>query len=86
MGSIHKFDQETRNYELMSSSIKALTPWVKLTETTVGRDKIYRTLQYFCRFLSFYLAQRGFSKTSIEKIIRLSVALSTARKCPFICT
>lgn len=69
------------NAQLARSSIALIVPWTKLTETTVGRDKIYRTLQYFCRFLAYYMAQQKYSKSAIEKTIRLSVALATARKC-----
>ena len=58
-----------------------IEPWLKFTSTTVGRDKAYRLVQYFTRFLAYYMAHQGSKKETIEKVARLSVALGTARKC-----
>ncbi|KAF8516143.1 peroxisomal biogenesis factor [Hysterangium stoloniferum] len=34
---------------------------LKLWSTTIGRDKTYRAVQYFARFLSWYLLRRGYA-------------------------
>jgi peroxin-11B len=56
--------------------------WIKFTSTTVGRDKLYRTIQYVSKFLAFYLAKGDAlaSKETIEKITKLGNAVGIARK------
>ncbi|KAI3652416.1 hypothetical protein MP228_002741 [Amoeboaphelidium protococcarum] len=55
-------------------------PWIKFTSTTVGRDKLYRTVQYFSKFLAFYLSKSDSSKDLADRLTRLSAAVGLARK------
>ncbi|KAI3660247.1 hypothetical protein MP638_005110 [Amoeboaphelidium occidentale] len=55
--------------------------WTKFSATTVGRDKLYRLVQYFSKYLAFYLQASGtLEKSTIEKLTRLSSAVGLARK------
>lgn len=54
--------------------------WLKLLASTQGRDKIYRLVQYFCRFLAYYLARLSPSSEYVKRIQRLSVTVGSARK------
>src|SRR4051794_38268776 len=56
-----------------------ITKAVKFLETTNGRDKIVRTIQYGSRFLSWYLANHNQLDTS-KKFGTLENAASMARK------
>jgi peroxin-11B len=51
---------------------------IKLLDTTIGRDKLMRTVQYFARFLSYYLYRQGYSKQAIAlwKTLQLNLGLS----------
>jgi hypothetical protein len=54
--------------------------WLKLLGTTQGRDKIYRFIQYFGRFLAFYLSQLSPEADYVKRIQRLSLGVGLARK------
>ncbi|KAL7007726.1 Peroxisomal membrane protein PMP27 [Cystobasidiomycetes sp. EMM_F5] len=57
-----------------------VTDSLKVAATTVGRDKVYRSVQYGARFLAWYYAQRGFSKGSVAQMSAIKSALGSARK------
>ena len=42
-----------------------LAHYLRFVSTTVGRDKVLRTLQYLARFLTFYLHRKGYSAAAI---------------------
>ena len=48
--------------------------------TTVGRDKTYRAIQYFSRFLAWYLASRGYNKELVARYAALKSVLGQSRK------
>ncbi|KAI9460909.1 peroxisomal biogenesis factor 11 [Lactarius psammicola] len=52
---------------------------LKVLGTTLGRDKIYRTAQYFARFFAWYLISRG-HKVQAVRWNALKGHLATARK------
>lgn len=52
---------------------------LKLWSTTLGRDKTYRTAQYFSRFLAWYLIRLGYNEHAV-KWNALKSALGTGRK------
>lgn len=54
---------------------------LKLLSTTIGRDKIYRLIQYFSRFLAFYLGKMSPSLEFVKRLQKLSVAIGLGRKC-----
>ncbi|KAK0704168.1 peroxisomal biogenesis factor 11 [Apiosordaria backusii] len=43
-----------------------ITHYLKFVSTTVGRDKLLRTLQYFARFYAWYLLRTNAAKTAIQ--------------------
>ncbi|KAK4676984.1 Peroxisomal membrane protein PMP27 [Podospora pseudoanserina] len=43
-----------------------ITHYLKFVSTTVGRDKLLRTLQYFARFYAWYLLRTNATKTAIQ--------------------
>ncbi|KAI9145066.1 peroxisomal biogenesis factor 11 [Paraphysoderma sedebokerense] len=45
-----------------------------------GRDKIYRTIQYFAKFLIYYLTRKGYSKETVTKVTKLQKHLAISRK------
>ena len=49
-------------------------------DVAVGRDKLYRTVQYMARFLSWYGARNGFSKEVIAQLNALKGTLALSRK------
>lgn len=53
---------------------------VKLLETQVGRDKLMRTVQYFARFLSYFLFRKGYPKSTVLYWRHVMSTLSQARK------
>ncbi|KAG0361111.1 peroxisomal biogenesis factor 11 [Gamsiella multidivaricata] len=55
-------------------------PWLKYTATTVGRDKIYRAVQYFSRFLAWYLLRQGATKETVARFNNLKKTLGLSRK------
>ena len=62
----------------MTSFTLPVDPWIKFTATTVGRDKLYRTVQYTSKFLAFYMQQQD--KDLTERLTKLSNAVGLARK------
>jgi len=44
----------------------AVAHYLKFVATTVGRDKLLRTLQYFARFYAWYLLRTNRPQTSIQ--------------------
>jgi len=56
------------------------TEILKLLATTVGRDKIYRAVQYFARFYAWYLYRKGSSKDDVARWNALKDSLATSRK------
>lgn len=53
---------------------------LKLMATTQGRDKLYRLVQYFSRFLAFYLSKMCPSAEFVKRLQKLSVSVGLARK------
>ncbi|GAA97548.1 hypothetical protein E5Q_04226 [Mixia osmundae IAM 14324] len=53
---------------------------LKVWSTTVGRDKTYRTIQYFSRFLAWYCFRMGYTRPTIERFQNLKSALGLSRK------
>ncbi|KAG0359573.1 peroxisomal biogenesis factor 11 [Gamsiella multidivaricata] len=62
------------------SAIINVQPWLKFTATTVGRDKLYRAVQYFSRFLAWYLMRQGYSKETVVRFNNLKKSLALSRK------
>ncbi|TEB39256.1 peroxisomal biogenesis factor 11 [Coprinellus micaceus] len=52
---------------------------LKYTATTVGRDKVYRGVQYWSRFYAWYLLRKG-DKDEAARWVALKSHLGTARK------
>ena len=76
-------------HEYLSRLLRSpfLEAWIKFTATTTGRDKIYRTIQYWGRFIVWYFERklrmtRGPSgrRETIERIRRLTEACGHGRK------
>eukprot|EP00158_Paraphelidium_tribonemae_P007505 Partr_v1_DN28272_c3_g1_i1_m76484 putative peroxisomal biogenesis factor 11 len=61
-------------------TIALIDNWVKFTATTVGRDKLYRLVQYFSKWLSHHMQQQGRPKEDYERWLRLSNAVGLGRK------
>jgi len=57
----------------------AASQTLQLWGTTVGRDKTYRTIQYFSRFLAWFLISRGY-KESAARWNALKSTLAMGRK------
>ena len=56
-------------------------PWIKFTATTVGRDKLYRTIQYVSKLLAYHFAQQGLAtKENVDRLTKLSNSVGLARK------
>ena len=69
----------------MTSSTISLRPLpidslLKLLSSTVGRDKLYRLLQYLSKFLAFYLGKMSPSMEFVKRLQKLSLSLGMARK------
>ncbi|KAF9131825.1 Peroxisomal membrane protein PMP27 [Mortierella sp. 14UC] len=62
------------------SAVINVQPWLKFTATTVGRDKIYRAVQYFSRFLAWYLLRQGATKETVARFNNLKKTLALSRK------
>ncbi|KAI9183138.1 Peroxisomal membrane protein PMP27 [Blastocladiella emersonii ATCC 22665] len=63
--------------------LAALPLIIKYTATTTGRDKVYRLVQYLCKFLAYRLAQTdsaGSNKDLVAKLTKLVKHLSLSRK------
>ncbi|KAF9361526.1 Peroxisomal membrane protein PMP27 [Mortierella sp. AD094] len=64
----------------MSTAVINVKPWLKFTATTVGRDKLYRGVQYFSRFLAWYLLRSGATKETVVRFDNLKKTLALSRK------
>ncbi|KAH8549398.1 peroxisomal biogenesis factor 11 [Umbelopsis sp. PMI_123] len=53
---------------------------LKYLNTTNGREKLYRTIQYFSRFYAWYLLRQGASKETIARWNGLKTNLASGRK------
>ncbi|CAG8612115.1 13848_t:CDS:2 [Acaulospora morrowiae] len=53
---------------------------LKYAGTTVGRDKAYRGVQYFARFLTWYLSRKGYEKETVQRFNNLKSTLGSSRK------
>lgn len=53
---------------------------LKLMESQVGRDKVLRVVQYFARFMSFYVFRKGYTKETIAQWKTLQTHVSLCRK------
>ncbi|GAA5832079.1 hypothetical protein JCM3766R1_003709 [Sporobolomyces carnicolor] len=58
----------------------AITASLKVGSTTVGRDKLYRAVQYFARFLAFYCLRKGYSNETVARLSALKSTLGMSRK------
>ncbi|GAA6004870.1 hypothetical protein JCM10207_008435 [Rhodosporidiobolus poonsookiae] len=58
----------------------AVTASLKVGSTTVGRDKLYRAVQYFARFLGYYCLRKGYSKETLARLNALKSTLALSRK------
>ena len=69
------------------SLLLPVEPWLKFTATQAGRDKVYRTVQYFSRFLAHHLSNSkplsSDRKELAARFKRLSEAMSLGRKRTF---
>lgn len=57
-----------------------ITSSLKVGSTSVGRDKLYRAIQYFSRFLVWFLQSNGYDKLTITRFNNLKSALGVSRK------
>ncbi|PNS15116.1 Peroxisomal bioproteinsis factor 11 [Sphaceloma murrayae] len=58
----------------------SVTHFNNYVATTVGRDKALRTVQYFSRFLSFYLYRQNYSQATVNQFTALKTNLGLVRK------
>ncbi|CAG8106881.1 unnamed protein product [Penicillium salamii] len=58
----------------------ALAHWLRFVATTVGRDKILRTVQYFSRFYAWYLYRTNKPQSSIDPYNAVKKQFGTTRK------
>ncbi|GAA5971761.1 hypothetical protein JCM11641_001503 [Rhodosporidiobolus odoratus] len=58
----------------------AVTASLKVGSTTVGRDKLYRAIQYFARFLAYYCLRKGYSDQTVQRLSALKSTLALSRK------
>ena len=54
--------------------------WLKFLSTQAGRDKLYRFIQYFGRFLAYNLQRSGGAPELAARLAKLSVAVGLGRK------
>ncbi|CAG8503647.1 4646_t:CDS:10 [Diversispora eburnea] len=59
---------------------QAVEKFVKFTNTTAGRDKAYRSVQFFARFLVWCLSRKGYDKETIQRFNLLKNILGSSRK------
>ncbi|CAO1633925.1 unnamed protein product [Sympodiomycopsis kandeliae] len=57
-----------------------LSQTLRFWSTTVGRDKTYRTVQYFARFLAWYEYRKGATKETVARLTNLKSSLALSRK------
>ncbi|KAJ5595081.1 uncharacterized protein N7459_001289 [Penicillium hispanicum] len=58
----------------------ALAHWLRFVATTVGRDKLLRTLQYFSRFYAWYLYRTNRPQSAIDSYNAVKKQFGTTRK------
>lgn len=58
----------------------SVSHYLRFVATTVGRDKLLRTIQYFARFYSWYLLRTNGSKSQIAAWDALKKQFGLARK------
>ncbi|BGP54778.1 hypothetical protein JCM8202_003287 [Rhodotorula sphaerocarpa] len=58
----------------------AVTAALKVGSTTVGRDKLYRAIQYYARFLAYFCLRKGYSKETVARLQALKSTLALSRK------
>lgn len=58
----------------------ALAHWLRFVATTVGRDKLLRTLQYFSRFYAWYLYRTNRPQSAIDPYNAVKKQFGTTRK------
>ncbi|KAF1349894.1 peroxisomal biogenesis factor 11 [Delphinella strobiligena] len=58
----------------------AVSHYNKFVATTVGRDKVLRLVQYFSRFLSWYLYRTNATQTTVAQFTKLKANLGMVRK------
>jgi hypothetical protein len=58
----------------------ALAHWLRFVATTVGRDKLLRTIQYFSRFYAWYLYRTNQPQSAIEPYNAVKKQFGTTRK------
>ncbi|KAJ6161200.1 Peroxisomal biogenesis factor 11 [Penicillium chermesinum] len=58
----------------------ALAHWLKFVSTTVGRDKLLRTIQYFSRFYAWYLYRTNKPQSAIDPYNAVKKQFGTTRK------
>ncbi|KAJ9293937.1 hypothetical protein DTO271G3_7313 [Paecilomyces variotii] len=58
----------------------AVAHYLRFVATTVGRDKLLRTLQYFSRFYAWYLFRTNRPKTAIEPFETIKKQFGLTRK------
>lgn len=58
----------------------ALTHTVKFLETTAGRDKALRVIQYWSRFFSYVLFRKGYSPQAVAQWKHLQAIVGLSRK------
>ncbi|CEH15689.1 peroxisomal biogenesis factor [Ceraceosorus bombacis] len=57
-----------------------LSQLLKFWSTTVGRDKTYRSIQYFARFLAWYEYRKGATKETVARLQALKSSIGLSRK------
>ncbi|KAJ5173220.1 hypothetical protein N7492_005813 [Penicillium capsulatum] len=58
----------------------ALAHWLRFVATTVGRDKLLRTIQYFSRFYAWYLYRTNRPQSAIDPYNAVKKQFGTTRK------
>lgn len=58
----------------------AIAHYLRFVATTVGRDKVLRTLQYFSRFFAWYLYRTNRPQSSIDPFNAIKKNFGTTRK------
>ena len=54
--------------------------WLRFMSTQAGRDKVYRFIQYFSRFLAHHLKKRTNTTVAAQRLLKLSMAVGLGRK------
>lgn len=74
MAAVNQLASQVVFHPIVSQSLK-------LGATTLGRDKVYRGVQYFARFYAWCLLHSGSDKLAVARWNALKSHLATARKC-----